>query len=96
MVVKITESEREALVDLLPQWTVMNDPDTIARDFVFQDFIEAFGFMSKVALLAERVDHHPEWSNVYNRVRIRLSTHEVGGLTMSDVKLAQMIDAIQN
>jgi 4a-hydroxytetrahydrobiopterin dehydratase len=96
MVVKITESEREALVDLLPQWTVMNDPDTIARDFVFQDFIEAFGFMSKVALLAERVDHHPEWSNVYNRVRIRLSTHEVGGLTMRDVKLAQMIDAIQN
>ena len=96
MVGKLTEPEREALVDLLPQWTVMNDPDTIARDFVFQDFIEAFGFMSKVALLAERVDHHPEWSNVYNRVRIRLSTHEVGGLTMRDVKLAQMIDAIQN
>ena len=96
MIEKLTEPEREALVDLLPQWTVLSDRDTITRDFVFPDFVEAFGFMSKVALLAERVDHHPEWSNVYNRVRIRLSTHEVGGLTMRDVKLAQMIDAIQN
>ncbi len=96
MVGKLTEPEREALVDLLPQWTVLSDRDTITRDFVFPDFVEAFGFMSKVALLAERLDHHPEWSNVYNRVRIRLSTHEVGGLTMRDVKLAQMIDAIQN
>ena len=96
MVTKLTDSEREALVDLLPPWTVLSDRDTITRDFVFPDFVEAFGFMSKVALLAERLDHHPEWSNVYNRVRIRLSTHEVGGLTMRDVKLAQMIDAIQN
>ena len=96
MVAKLTDTEREALVDLLPRWTVLSDRDTITRDFVFPDFVEAFGFMSKVALVAERVDHHPEWSNVYNRVRIRLSTHEVGGLTMRDVELAQLIDAIQN
>jgi 4a-hydroxytetrahydrobiopterin dehydratase len=76
----------------LPQWTVTNA--RLRRDFVFADFVEAFGFITRVALLAERADHHPEWSNVYKRVTILLSTHEVSGISERDVRLAAEIDAL--
>ena len=68
--------------------------DAIERSFRFRDFNEAWGFMNRVALLAESQNHHPDWSNVWNRVRIELSTHDAGGLTDNDVKLAQAIDAL--
>jgi 4a-hydroxytetrahydrobiopterin dehydratase len=65
---------------------------TISREFVFSDFVAAFGFMTEVALLAEKRDHHPEWSNVYNRVAVTLTTHDVGGLSSNDIELARLID----
>tara|TARA_R110002072_G_scaffold154781_1_gene304860 strand:+ start:159 stop:443 length:285 start_codon:yes stop_codon:yes gene_type:complete len=68
--------------------------DKIFRQFMFADFIEAFGFMSRVALLAETMNHHPEWSNVYNRVTIHLTTHDVGGLSERDFELASRIDSL--
>jgi 4a-hydroxytetrahydrobiopterin dehydratase len=73
----------------LEQWSLSSDK--LYRKFVFGDFVEAFGFMSQVALLAERMDHHPEWSNVYNRVEIYLTTHDAGGITERDFALAQRI-----
>ena len=77
----------------LPTWQLGAERGgTIHRDFVFTDFVQAFGFMSQVALIAERLDHHPEWSNVYNRVAITLTTHDVGGLSMKDIELAGRID----
>lgn len=97
MVEKLTDDERAALVDLLPAWSFAQRPDTdaIERKFIFKDFSEAFAFMTRVALLAEKHDHHPEWSNVYNRVSITLSTHDAGGLSVRDIKLAEAIDMIQ-
>ena len=76
----------------LPQWSV--DQQSISRELVFRDFSEAFGFMSRVALLAECRNHHPNWSNVYNRVSITLSTHDLGGLSDLDVELAAAIDQL--
>ncbi len=78
-----------ALIDL-PGWT--RNGDGIDRRYVFRDFSEAFGFMARVALLAEKADHHPEWSNVYNKVDIRLTTHDAGGLSARDFALARAID----
>ena len=72
----------------------MTDPDGISRRFVFGDFVAAFGFMTRVAILAEKADHHPEWSNVYNRVDIVLTTHDAGGLSQRDIDLAQAIDGL--
>lgn len=92
MVEKLGKAERKALAEKLPDWRL--DGEHLKRDFRFADFIEAFGFMSRVALLAERADHHPEWSNVYNRVEIALTTHDAGGLSARDVGLAQEIDAL--
>ncbi|MDD2862335.1 MAG: 4a-hydroxytetrahydrobiopterin dehydratase [Acidiphilium sp.] len=95
---KLTDSERAALVDLLPAWsfarTNAGQNDAIERKFVFKDFSEAFAFMARVALLAEKHDHHPEWTNVYNRVAITLSTHDAGGLSVRDIQLAEAIDMI--
>jgi 4a-hydroxytetrahydrobiopterin dehydratase len=68
--------------------------DKLHREFAFDDFVAAFGFMTRVALLAERMDHHPDWSNVYNRVTIALNTHDVSGLSERDFKLAQAIDKL--
>jgi len=76
----------------LEQWSLRSDK--LYRKFVFADFVEAFGFMSRVALLAERMDHHPEWSNVYNRVEIHLTTHDAGGITARDFDLAQRISRL--
>ena len=77
----------------LPAWKLAGERGgTISRDCVFTDFVQAFGFMAQVALIAERVNHHPEWSNVYNRVAITLTTHDVGGLSTKDFELALQID----
>jgi 4a-hydroxytetrahydrobiopterin dehydratase len=82
------------LATTLPGWSLVSGRDAIERSFQFRDFSEAWGFMNRVALLAESQNHHPEWSNVWNRVRIELSTHDAGGLTANDVKLAQAINAL--
>ena len=91
---RLTEAERAALPATLPAWTVVAEPDAIRRDFRFKNFSEAWGFMARVALLAEQRDHHPNWSNVWNTVQIELSTHDAGGLTGKDVSLAQAIDGL--
>ena len=72
------------------------DNKTIKREFKFDNFIEAFGFMCKVALLSERMDHHPDWQNTYNKVKINLTTHDKGGITTKDIKLAESIDQLIN
>jgi 4a-hydroxytetrahydrobiopterin dehydratase len=77
----------------LPLWRAATDRDAIGRSLKFDDFNAAFGFMTRVALAAEKLDHHPEWSNVYNRVEILLTTHDAGGVTELDLKLARLIDA---
>ena len=82
----------EKLKDLA-DWSLSDGK--LQRQFVFADFIEAFGFMSRVALLSETANHHPEWSNVYNRVEIQLTTHDAGGITERDFKLAQQINSLQ-
>jgi 4a-hydroxytetrahydrobiopterin dehydratase len=93
MVEKLTETERERLLPTLDGWTLDASRDGIRKSYRFGDFTQAFAFMTRVALLAEKADHHPEWSNVYNRVDILLTTHDAGGLSMRDVQLAQAIDA---
>ena len=90
----LPQAERDRLPEILPGWRPLPDRDAIARDFKFKDFSAAWGFMTRVALLAERHDHHPEWSNVYNRVSIVLTTHDAGGLSERDITLARAIDAI--
>ncbi|MFT4074544.1 MAG: 4a-hydroxytetrahydrobiopterin dehydratase [Asticcacaulis sp.] len=88
----LTQDQRDALAADLPLWTREDEGKAISRDFRFTDFKQAFAFMTRVAGEADRMDHHPEWSNVYNTVSIRLTTHDAGGLTESDVRLAQAID----
>ncbi|MBR0659832.1 4a-hydroxytetrahydrobiopterin dehydratase [Neoroseomonas oryzicola] len=94
MVEKLDAAGRAALARDLPGWAMVEGRDAIARTFRFKDFSEAWGFMSRVALLAEKQDHHPEWFNVWNRVEITLSTHDAGGLSARDVALAKAIDAL--
>jgi 4a-hydroxytetrahydrobiopterin dehydratase len=94
MIPRMTDDEIAAALPGLPDWSLDGDRTGIVRSFKFGTFVEAFGFMTKVALLAEKVDHHPEWSNVYNRVEIRLSTHDCGGLSKRDMALAAKIDAL--
>lgn len=94
MPTRLTDAERKALPTKLPNWPLVEGREAITRQFQFRDFSEAWGFMNRVALLAESQNHHPEWSNVWNRVRIELSTHDAGGLTDNDVKLAQAIDKL--
>lgn len=94
MVQKLKTTERETTLQTIPEWRYEPDRDAIIRDFKFQDFAEAFVFMTKVATLAEIADHHPEWSNVYNRVTILLTTHDASGLTQKDIALAREIDAL--
>lgn len=88
---RLTDPERVAAMATLPGWTVRADGLAIMRTFRFADFSEAFGFMTRVALLAEKSDHHPEWFNVYNRVEITLTTHDGGGISQRDVKMARAI-----
>ncbi len=94
MATRLTDAERASLTQTLPGWSLVEGHEAIARNFQFRDFNEAWGFMNRVALLAESQNHHPDWSNVWNRVRIELSTHDAGGLTGNDVKLAKGIDAL--
>ena len=91
---KLTSEEREAALAALAEWTWDETREAIARSFRFADFSAAFGFMARVALAAERADHHPEWSNVWNRVDIALTTHSAGGLTARDIALAKEIDGL--
>lgn len=94
MAAKFTEEERNAALTGLSDWLYDADRDGIRRGFHFPDFNAAFGFMTQVALLAEKSDHHPEWFNVYSRVDILLTTHEAGGLSRRDIDLAHKIDAL--
>lgn len=92
MITKLTEAERAEAFAALPGWEHEPERDGIRKEFKFANFVEAFGFMTRVAIMAERMDHHPEWSNVYNRVNILLTTHDVDGLSERDVKLARLIE----
>lgn len=92
MVEKLDTAARAALADDVPGWRI--EGEHLKRSYRFRDFSEAWGFMNRVALLAEAQDHHPEWFNVYNRVDIALTTHDAGGLSARDVRLAQAIDAL--
>ncbi len=94
MIAQLDEHERATALDALGDWDFDEGRDALTRRFAFGDFSEAFGFMARVALLAEKADHHPEWSNVYNRVDIALTTHDAGGLSHRDVDLAKAIDAL--
>lgn len=88
----LTESERDALWHRCPEWRTLPGRDAITRDLKFADFRAAWAFMTRVAALADRMDHHPEWSNPYNRVSIILTTHDASGLTRRDADLAAAID----
>lgn len=89
---RLSEAEIAAALAALPGWSLRDDGTAIHRAFTFADFSEAFAFMTRVALHAEKADHHPEWSNVWNRVAITLTTHDAGGLSARDVALARVID----
>jgi 4a-hydroxytetrahydrobiopterin dehydratase len=81
-----------AAIAQLSGWSAVSGRDAIAKTYKFADFNAAFGFMSRVALVAEKMDHHPEWSNVYNRVEVVLTTHDAGGVTQKDIDLARFMD----
>lgn len=92
-IAKLEGAARAAALQSLPGWQEGNGRDAIVKTFVFADFNTAFGFMTRVAIQAEKADHHPEWFNVYNRVEITLTTHDADGLSERDVKLAGFIEA---
>jgi 4a-hydroxytetrahydrobiopterin dehydratase len=92
MTTKLNVAEQQASLAELPGWTIASNRDAIVKTFVFRDFVEAFGFMCQVALVAERMDHHPEWSNVYKTVNVLLTTHDAGGLTSKDIMLARAME----
>jgi 4a-hydroxytetrahydrobiopterin dehydratase len=96
MAAKLTEGERAEHLPALESagWSMVEGRDAIRKRFTFRTFVDAWGFMSRVALAAEKLDHHPEWSNVYRTVEITLSTHDAAGLTALDVKLARRIEAL--
>ena len=94
MAQKLTAQARQSALAKLSGWSEATGRDAITKTFTFKDFNEAFGFMARVALVAEKMDHHPEWSNVYKTVEVTLSTHDAGGLTDNDMKLAQAISAL--
>jgi 4a-hydroxytetrahydrobiopterin dehydratase len=91
---RLTDDERTAALAALPGWALVDGREAIARTFRFKDFSQAWGFMARAALVAEKLDHHPEWFNVWNRVEVVLATHDAGGLTELDVRLAQAMDRI--
>lgn len=89
---KLTGEPRKAALAKLAGWNEVEGRDAIAKKFVFRNFNEAFGFMSRAALMAEKLDHHPEWFNVYKTVEVTLSTHDAGGVTELDIKLAEAMN----
>jgi len=94
MVEKLGSEALAQLAEQLPGWQLGTAPDAIHKSFKFKDFSTAFGFMTRVALIAEKLDHHPEWSNVYNRVEITLTSHDAAGLTKRDIAMAGAIDRL--
>ncbi len=93
MTAKLAPAARTRALKRLSGWTLAEDGLSISRSYRFADFIAAFGFMSSAALIAQQMDHHPEWFNVYGRVDVRLTTHDAGGLTQKDIDLARAMDA---
>jgi 4a-hydroxytetrahydrobiopterin dehydratase len=91
---RLKNEAREEGLAKVPAWTLVEGRDAIERTFVFEDFVDAFAFMTAVAPVAERMNHHPEWFNVYNTVKVTLSTHDVGGLSPLDIELAQVMDGL--
>ena len=91
---ELTPEAAAALLSAHPEWASAREGKAITRTFRFKDFSESWGFMSRVALLAEAQDHHPEWFNVYNRVEVTLTTHDAGGLSARDARMAAAIDAL--
>ena len=94
MVKRLTDTERTAALGAIAGWSMVSGRDAITKQFKFPDFNSAFGFMTRAALVAERMNHHPEWTNVWNKVDVTLSTHDAGGLTELDIELAQAMDKI--
>lgn len=93
---KLNDKDRTEALARLDGWTPADDRDAITKAFKFKDFNAAFAFMSRVALLAEKMDHHPEWFNVYNKVEVTLTTHDAGGLSQKDIHMARAMDAYAN
>ena len=91
---KLSRQERQASLEMVPDWNEVEERDAIIRKFSFTDFNSAFGFMTRAALKAEQMDHHPEWFNVYNRVEVTLATHDAGGVTNKDIELALFMDEL--
>ncbi|VVC06307.1 Putative pterin-4-alpha-carbinolamine dehydratase [uncultured archaeon] len=89
---KLTNEQIETELTSLTGWSVLNGK--LHKDFVFTDFIEAFGFMSKASIHIEKMNHHPEWYNVYNKIRIYLTTHDAGGITQNDINLARILNSL--
>jgi 4a-hydroxytetrahydrobiopterin dehydratase len=96
MTEKLSDEVRNSVLNPLKEsgWTLLEDRDAISKTFEFADFTEAFAWMTRAALWAEKWDHHPEWRNVYNRVEVTLTTHDVGGLSSLDAKLARKLDSL--
>jgi 4a-hydroxytetrahydrobiopterin dehydratase len=94
MTEKLTGAARAAALARLAGWNEVDGRDAITRKFTVKDFNEAFGFMARAALIAEKLDHHPEWFNVYNKVEVTLATHDAGGVTDRDIKLAEAMDRL--
>jgi 4a-hydroxytetrahydrobiopterin dehydratase len=93
MMTKLTIEELNASLQRLPDWALAKDREAIVRKFKFEDFDAAFAFMTRSALLAAKMDHHPEWFNVYNKVDVTLTTHDAGGVTQKDIALATAMDS---
>lgn len=89
---KLSESELSAAVDQLKDWEIALDGTAITKSFKFSNFVTAFGFMTQMAIISEKMNHHPEWFNVYNRVEVKLTTHDSDGVTQLDIELAQAMD----
>ncbi len=92
MAERLSAEARKQALQALPGWTEVKGREAIAKTFTFKDFNEAFGFMARVALVAEKNDHHPEWRNVYKTVDVVLATHDAGGVTVLDIALAKVMD----
>jgi 4a-hydroxytetrahydrobiopterin dehydratase len=94
MPTRLRGAERAQELASLSGWELTSGRDAISRQFIFADFNEAFGWMTRAALIAEKMDHHPEWTNIYRTVTVTLSTHDAGGLTMRDIRLARALDRL--
>jgi 4a-hydroxytetrahydrobiopterin dehydratase len=90
----MSDADIQAALAQVPGWSFLAPEPCLARDWLFADFVQAFGFVTQVALLAQAMDHHPDWSQSYNRVSLRLRSHDAGGVTQRDIELAQRINAL--